>query len=66
MVLVKKLQFLQLFLLANIGQENVFYDILQPKIAFLSKGRKLVIFPKVFVIFPFFPWFWSKNRLSRL
>ena len=57
MLLVKKLQFLQLFLLANIGQEHVFYDILQPKIAFLSK---------VFVIFPFFPWFWSKNRLSRL
>ena len=66
MLLVKKLQFLQLFLLANIGQEHVFYDILQLKIAFLSKGRKIVIFPKVFVIFPFFSWFWSKYRLSRL
>ena len=26
-----------------------------------SKSRKIVIFPKVFVIFPFFPWFWPNN-----
>ena len=26
-----------------------------------SKRRKIVIFPKVFVIFPFFPWFWPNN-----
>ena len=26
-----------------------------------SKSRKIYFFPKVFGIFPFFPWFWSKN-----
>ena len=31
MVLVQKLQFFQLFFLANIGKENVFYDILEQK-----------------------------------
>ena len=31
MVLVKKWPFFQLFCLANIGQENVFYDILELK-----------------------------------
>ena len=29
MVLVQKWSFFQLFLLGNIGQENVFYDILE-------------------------------------
>ena len=36
MVLVQKLQFFQLFFLGNIGQENVFYDILERKNAFLG------------------------------
>ena len=50
MVLVKKCPFFHLFL-ANIGQENVFYDILELKNAFLdykkrSKRRKIEIFPK--------------------
>ena len=41
MVLVKKWPFFQLFFLGNIGQENVFYDILERKNAFLrSKNNK--------------------------
>ena len=36
MVLVQKWPFFQLFLLGNIGQENVFYDILERKNAFLG------------------------------
>ena len=48
----KKWPFFQLLFLGNIGQENVFYDILQRKNAFLaikttsSKSRKIKIFPK--------------------
>ena len=36
MVLVQKWPFFQLFLLGNIGQESVFYDILERKNAFLN------------------------------
>ena len=36
MVLVQKWPFFQLCFLANIGQENVFYDILERKNAFLA------------------------------
>ena len=52
MVLVQKWPFFQLFFLGNIGQENVFYDILERKNAFLGqkkqkfKSRKIDIFPK--------------------
>ena len=52
MVLVKKRPFFQLFFLGIIGQENVFYDILERKNAFLRykkkslKSRKIDIFPK--------------------
>ena len=52
MVLVKKWTFFQLFFKDNIRQENVFYDILEKKIAFLgyktrtSKRRKIHIFSK--------------------
>ena len=52
MVLVQKWPFFQLFFLGNIGQENVFYDILERKNAFLSyknkkfKKSKNEIFPK--------------------
>ena len=35
MVLVQQWQFFQPFFLGNIGQENVFYDILERKNAFL-------------------------------
>ena len=36
MVLFKNSHFSNFFFLANIGQENVFDDILEPKNAFLS------------------------------
>ena len=39
MVCVQKWRFLQLFL-GNIGQENVFYDILERKIAFLGYKKE--------------------------
>ena len=42
MVLVQKWPLFQLFLLGNIGQENVFYDILDRKNAFLSYKDKKV------------------------
>ena len=40
MVLVQKLPFFQSFFLGNIGQENVFYDILEQKKAFLGYKNK--------------------------
>ena len=52
MVLVQNGHFSNLFFLGKIGQENVFYDILERKITFLgyktsiSKSGKLDIFPK--------------------
>ena len=52
MVLVQKWPFFQLFFLGNISQQNVFYDILQLKNAFLGyknnkfKKSKNHIFPK--------------------
>ena len=62
MVLVQKWPFFQLFFLGNIGQENVFYDILERKNAFLGykkehfkKSKNKHFLKKVN------PWFWSKN-----
>ena len=40
MVLVGKWPFFQLFFLGNIGQENVFYDILERKKSFLGYKNK--------------------------
>ena len=40
MVLVQKWPFFQLFLLGNIGQKNVFYDILERKHAVLGYKKK--------------------------
>ena len=40
MALVQKWLFFQLFFLGNIGQENVFDDILEPKNAFLGYKNK--------------------------
>ena len=40
MVLVKKWDFSNYFFLGNKGQENVFYDILQGKSAFLGYKNK--------------------------
>ena len=50
MVLVKKGPFFRLFVLGNIGQENVFYDILERKNLFSAmkkrslKSRNIEIF----------------------
>ena len=42
MILVKNWPFFHLFFKDNIGQENVFYDILEQKNAFLGyKNKKL-------------------------
>ena len=40
MVLVQKWPIFNLVFLASIGQENVFYDILEPKNAFLGYKNK--------------------------
>ena len=40
MVLVEKWTFFQLFFLGSIDQENVFYDILERKNAFLGYKNK--------------------------
>ena len=40
MVLVQKWPFFKLFFIGNIGQENVFYDILERKNVFLSYKNK--------------------------
>ena len=42
MVLVKKLPFFHFFFVGNISQENVFYDILERKNAFLGNKNKNV------------------------
>ena len=62
MVLVQKWPFFQLFFLGNIGQENVFHDILERKNAFQGyKNRKF----KKSTNWDFSKgvnrWFWSKN-----
>ena len=57
MVQVQKWSFFNLFFLGNIGQENVFYGILQRKIA--SLGYKNIKFKKSKI--DIFPWFWSNN-----
>ena len=62
MVLVQKWPFFQLFFLGNIGQENVFYDILERKNAFVGyKNKKLKKSKKLTVWERGYPWFWSKN-----
>ena len=54
MVFVQKGAFFQLFFLGNIGQENVFYEILEQKNAFLSNKNKNFKKSKN-------SYFWSKN-----
>ena len=62
MVLVQKWPFFQLFFLGNIGQENVFYDILERKNAFLSyKNKKFKKSKNWHFCKGVNPWFWSKN-----
>ena len=61
MVLVQKWPFFQLFFLGNIGQENVFYDILERKNAFLSyKNKKSKKSKNWHFSQGVNPWFWSK------
>ena len=62
MVLVQKRRFLQLFFLANISQENVFYVILEQKNAFLGyKNKKFKESKNCQCSKGVNPWFWFKN-----
>ena len=62
MVLVQICPFLQLFLLGNIGQENIFYDILKRKNAFLGyKNKKFKKSKNWHFSKGVNPRFWSKN-----
>ena len=62
MVLVQKWAYLELFFLGNIQQENVFYDILKRKNAFLGyKNKKFKKSKKGHFSKGVNPWFCSKN-----
>ena len=62
MVLVQKWQFFQLFFLGNIGQKNVFYDILEWKNAFAGcKNKKFKKSKNWQFSTGVNKWFWSKN-----
>ena len=62
MVLVEKWSFFQLVLLGNVGNENVFYDILERKNAFLGyKNKKLKRSKNCHFSKGANRWFWSKN-----
>ena len=62
MALVKKWTFFQLFFLGNKGQENVFYDILHRKSAFLGfKNKKIKKSQNLHFSKGVNPCFWSKN-----
>ena len=55
-------QFSNFFFLGNIGQKNVFYDILERKNAFQGYKNKKLKKPKNWHFFKGVnPWFWSKN-----
>ena len=60
--MVQKWPFFQIFFLGNIGQKNVFYDILQRKNAFLGyKNKKFKKSKNWHFSKGVNPWFWSKN-----
>ena len=62
MVLVQKWPFFQFFFLGNIGQENIFYDILERNNAFLGYKKKKFKKSKNWHFSKGVnPWFWSKN-----
>ena len=62
MVLVQKWPFFQLFFLGNIGQEKVFYEILERKNAFLGyKNKKFIKSKNWHFSKGVKPWFRSKN-----
>ena len=61
MVSVQKWLFFQIIFFGNIGQENVFYDILEPKYAFQGyKNKKLKKSKNWNFSKGVNPWFWSK------
>ena len=62
MGLVEKWSFFQLFFFGNVGQENVFCDILERKNAFLDyKNKKIKKSKNWHFSKGVNPWFWSKN-----
>ena len=62
MLLVQKWPFVEVFFLVNFGQENVFYDILERKNAFLTyKSKKLKKSRNWHFSKGVNPWFFSKN-----
>ena len=62
MVLVQKWPFFRLFVLGKLGQENIFYDILERKNAFLRyKNNKFKKSKNWHFSKGVNPWFWSKN-----
>ena len=64
MVLVQKWPFFQNFFLGNIGQENVFYDNLERKNAFLRfKNKKFKKSKNGHFSKGVNTWFWSKKGL---
>ena len=59
MVLVKKLPFFHFFFVGNISQENVFYDILERKNAFVAyKSKKFKKSKNSDFSKGVNPWFW--------
>ena len=62
MVLVQKWPFFQLFVLGNIRQQNLFYNILERKNPFLGyKNKKFKKSKKWHFSKAVKPWFWSKT-----
>ena len=62
MVLLQKWPFFELFFLGNIGQESVFYDILEQKNAFLGyENKKFKKSKNGHFSKGVNPWFWSKK-----
>ena len=60
--MVQNWPFFQIFFLGNIGQENIFYDILERKNAFLGyKNKKFKKSKNWHFSKGVNPWFWSKN-----
>ena len=58
----KNVQFSKFSFLGNIGQDNVFYDILERKNAFLGHKNKEFKKSKIFnLTTEVNPWFWSKK-----
>ena len=62
MVFIQKWPFFEVFFSGNIGQQNVFYDILERKKAFLGyKNKKFKKSKNWHFSKRVNPWFWSKN-----